>query len=295
MKKWLPLTLLCLLLAACGPGLVYPNLDWIIPKYVDDYISLDDRQADRLKACLSRQLDWHCRVQLPVYADLLQDVARDFSDPSHPVTPERLAEHLARIEACWLELRIQLAPDIAELLASATDAQLGELYDKLERKNRKLKRKYLEAPKDEVRRRWKKRMTKRLDYWLPDLTPAQEKALDEWSRSLIPLAADRIDDRKRVQAAFRNLLDRRRDRDRFRSGFTDLLTTYDRTRTPEYQAKRDANTAHTLAFLARLDRLLTADQRDHLLDRLGSLSRSFERLACAPAPQAPEPVAAARR
>lgn len=295
MKKWLPLTALCLLLAACGPGLVYPNLDWIIPKYVDDYISLDDRQAERLKDCLSRQLDWHCRVQLPVYADLLQEMARDFSDPSLPVTPERLAEHLARIEACWLELRIQLAPDIADILASASDAQLEDLYDKLERKNRKLKRKYLEAPREEVLRRWKKRMAKRLAYWLPELTPAQEAALDEWSRSLIPMAAERIDDRKRVEAAFRNLLDRRRDRDRFRSDFIDLLATYERTRTPEYQAKRDANTAHTLAFLARLNRLLTPDQRARLLNRLGSLSRSFERLACAPAPQVSKPVAAVHR
>ena len=102
MKKWLLLAVVCLVPTACGPGLIYPNLDWLIPMVVDDYISLDNRQADLFKARLSRQLEWHCRVQLPVYADLFEEMQQDFGDPSRPVTPDRLAEYLSRIKkAGW--------------------------------------------------------------------------------------------------------------------------------------------------------------------------------------------------
>jgi len=123
-------------------------------------------------------------------------------------------------------------------------------------------------------------MTKRLEYWLQKQTPAQETALDEWSRGLFSMAAERIDDRKRVQAAFQRILERRRDSARFRSEFTDLPAAYDRTRTPAYQAKRDANTRHTLAFLAQICGMLTPAQRSRAVDRMASLSRSFKRLAC---------------
>lgn len=280
MKKWLFIAVVCLVPAACGPGLIYPNLDWLIPMVVDDYISLDNRQADLFKARLSRQLKWHCRVQLPVYADLLEEMQQDFGDSSRPVTPDRLAEYLSRMKECWLELRAQLGPDIATILAATTDEQLRELYANLDKKNRKLERKYLEAPEEDVVRRRKKRMIKRLKYWLPDLTTAQEAAVDEWSAGLDPIEKDWLDNRKRVQAEFRRLLDQRDKRDRFTSDFTDLLMTFDQTRTPDYQAKLDANTARTLAFLARLNQMLTPDQRTHLLGRIETLARSFEQQSC---------------
>ena len=294
MKKWIILTVACLIPAACGPGLIYPNLDRLIPMAVGDYISLDDRQDDLLNTRLADQLDWHRRVQLPVYADLLQEMARDFSGTGQPVTPDRLAAYLSRMKACWLELRIRLGPDIADVLSSATDAQLDELFGVLDRKNRKLQRKYLDAPAEEVLRRREKRMLKYLAYWIGDPTPAQEAAAAEWAGSLEPGAEAWLKDRRRVQEAFRDLLAHRHENPRFASDFTDLLISYDRTRAPEYQARIDADTARPLAFLARLDRMLTPDQRARLLDRIASFSRTFERLAGKPEPSASRPVASRR-
>lgn len=280
MKNWLSITALCLILAACGPKLIYPNLSWLIPVYLDDYISLDDGQSERLKSSLSRQLKWHCRVQLPLYVDLLEDMKRDFERSSRPIPPARLMAYVSRLEEFWMELRVQLGPDIADILASATDRQIQELYDTLDKKNRKREKKYLGIPEDAARRLREKRMVKRLKYWLPELTREQEQAVAEWSAGLDPIAEEWLDDRKRVQNEFRRLLDQRTTNDRFQSDFTDLLLTFDRTRSPDYQARFDANTARTLAFLSRLNQMLTPDQRAHLLDRIEKLSRAFKHLAC---------------
>ena len=77
MKKILALVIAFILLSACGPKLYYPSLDWLIPWYVDDYISLEPDQSSRFRTQLARQLDWHCRTQLPEYAEFLRDLRRE--------------------------------------------------------------------------------------------------------------------------------------------------------------------------------------------------------------------------
>ncbi|MGD8270147.1 MAG: hypothetical protein PVH69_08235, partial [Desulfobacterales bacterium] len=47
MKKIPVLVILLVLLSACGPRLYYPSLDWLIPWYVNDYISLGPGQSSR--------------------------------------------------------------------------------------------------------------------------------------------------------------------------------------------------------------------------------------------------------
>lgn len=280
MKNGFLLTALCLLLAGCSTKLVYSNLDWLIPMYVDDYVTLDDDQDDILKTRLPPQLKWHCRVQLPRYVDLLEDVRRDFESPARPLTSDRLREYISRVEEFWLELRIQLGPDVADILASATDGQIDELYDAIDKQHRKRERKYRGIPEDDALRLREKRMTKRLEYWLSELTGEQQQAVAEWSRRIDPIAEDWLDDRKRVQADFRRLLEQRNTSDRFKPDFANLLLTFDRTRAPEYQAKLEANASRTLALIVRLNRMLTPEQRAHLLDRIETLSRSLEQLAC---------------
>jgi hypothetical protein len=85
MKKLIFAIGLLLLVTGCGPRLIYPHLDWLIPSYVDDYISLNREQSGLLEKRLLEGLDWHCRTQLPVYAQSLRELAKDLEDPRQPV------------------------------------------------------------------------------------------------------------------------------------------------------------------------------------------------------------------
>ena len=64
-------------LAGCGPRLIYPHLEWLIPWYISDFISLDDRQKNMLEERLLKQLAWHCRTQLTIYAEALRSIGAD--------------------------------------------------------------------------------------------------------------------------------------------------------------------------------------------------------------------------
>ena len=49
MIKRTAIFLIAVVIAGCGPRLVYPHLDWLIPWYVSDYISLDSDQKNMLE------------------------------------------------------------------------------------------------------------------------------------------------------------------------------------------------------------------------------------------------------
>jgi hypothetical protein len=283
MKKIPVLLILLVLLSACGPRLYYPSLDWLIPWYVNDYISLGPGQSSRLKERLARQLDWHCRTQLPEYAEFIRDIRREVDDSGRPVTVERLDAYKIRLTQYWNALILRISPDIADILFSATDEQVDELFENLENKTREIESEFVAPPPQKIIHKRQKRMQKRLSYWLGGLTESQFQAVTEWSLQIEPIAADRVANRRQVQAAWRYLLESRTNRDEIQAALIGLLTNSEESRTENYQRKIDVNTQRTLELVSQLLETLTPKQRNHLSKRLESLAADFDQLSCDPA------------
>ena len=146
MKKIISTICLLLVLAGCGPRWIYPHLGWLIPFYVDDYISLNREQNSSLEKRLLRVLDWHCRTQLPVYAQSLRELAKDLEDPRHPISYERLQSYANQFIAHWRELSRQIGPEMADILATASDEQIAELVQNIDKRNKKFKTNYVDIP-----------------------------------------------------------------------------------------------------------------------------------------------------
>jgi len=282
MKKLISILICLLLVVGCGPGFVYPHLDWLVPWHVDDYISLNSDQSSMLKSRLMQQLDWHCRTQLAVYAESLRDLTADFENSNPPVTYAVLQSHYDRLMEHWKDLMRQIAPDVSDILLTATDEQIRELFSNLEKQNRELKIQYLDPAPDELLESRQKRMIKRLEYWISSLTTEQKQAVKDWSHRLQPITAEWLHHRERFQAEIRRLLKQRGDATDFEEKFSEMLVYPERSRPPEYQEKIEYNTAVTLNFIVSIDRLLTPDQRKKLVRRLNDLAADFERLSCGP-------------
>ena len=137
MKKLILVIFLLVLLVGCGPRLIYPHLYWLIPFYVDDYISLNQEQSSLLEKQLLRVLDWHCRTQLPVYAQSLRQLAKDLEDPRQPITYERLEYYSNQFITYWKELVKKIGPEMADILKTASNEQLAELFQNIEKRNNK--------------------------------------------------------------------------------------------------------------------------------------------------------------
>jgi len=273
---------LAIFLMSCGPRWVYPHLDWLVPWYVSDYISLDSDQKNMFEARLLKLLDWHCRTQLPVYATILRALGRDLANSSKPVDAATLQAYSARLMALWKELLRQIDPGITNILATATDAQVNELFDNLEKQNQKFKKEYIDLPPDELFQNRKDRMDKRTIYWISTLSPAQKQAVSDWNLQLAPIAVDWLQNRETIQTEARRLMVRRHDDPGFRIAMQELIIHPESMRSAEYQRKIDINTTATIRLMVQLNKLLSEKQRSYLLDRIESLAADFDILSCDP-------------
>ena len=268
--------------SGCSLRMTYPNLDWLIPWYVDDYISLNQEQHRFLDKRLIHALDWHCHTQLPAYTRTLKDLASDLDDPHLSLSVERLHAYADQLNDLWRVIKIQIGPEVADILATASDEQLAELFENVNQRNNTFKTEYVDIPLDQLEKKRRKKMIKRINRWFSEITPVQEQAVVDWSAQIRPLAADGLDHRQRVTAELKKLLTRRQDSD-FKGAFVDLLVNIDQRRSAHYQNNIDVNMDLTLMLLAKIERSLTSSQRSYLLGRINALSADFEKLNCDPA------------
>jgi disulfide oxidoreductase YuzD len=283
MKKYILIILLLLGILGCGLRLTYPNLDWLIPWYVDDYISLNQEQRSILEQRLMRALNWHCHTQLPAYAQMLKVLANELDDPRLPLSVGRLYTYAGQVQRHWRDIKIQIGPEIAMILVSASDEQIVELLENIEQRNNAFKTQYVDISLDKLDQKRRKKMIMHVDRWFSEITPVQKQAVDDWSAAIRPLAADGLEYRQRITAELRRMLARRKDDPDFTDAFVDLLVNVDQHRSAEYQKKIDANMDLTADLLVKIDRSLTPKQRSYLLKRLHALAADFEKLSCNPA------------
>ena len=274
-----------LFLAACSPAWYYPHLDWLLPWYIRDYVTLDQTQQSELENRLGRQLEWHCRTQLPAYAGFLRSVKRDFENPEHTASLQQFQAYYGMLQIYWKELLASIAPDVADLLMSASDLQIDALFRKIEADNRKLEGKYVDPPLEEIVQQRDDRMSERLGVWIGDIEDGQKSAIREWSNQLGTYGAAWMANRRALQQRFRALLAGRTDNPDFKVQFIALLTAPKSTPEAAYSAQVAHRTTLTLDLLTRIAASLTTEQRRHLLDHLTGLADDLERMACPVTPE----------
>jgi len=282
MKKFILLSSVLFFLAGCGPRYIYPHLNWLIPWYVGDYISLDDNQKNMLQKRLLKQLDWHCRTQLPGYAEILRALGREFGEPDQGLSYAKIHSYSNKMMKLWKQLMQQIGPDIADILITASDEQIVELFDNLAEQNQEFRKEYVDLPIKKLTENRQKRMIKRLKHWISNPTSEQKSAITSWSKQIVPLSEDWLHNREILQAEARRLISRRSNSPDFRADLLKFIVNPESLRTPAYQTKIEANIETPIHLIIQLDRLLTPGQRAHLLKRIESLAEDFDKLSCDP-------------
>jgi len=267
-------------ITSCGPRWYYPQLDWLLPWYVGDYISLNTTQRGELATRLDRHLMWHCQTQLPSYAAFLREIKSDLAYPSGTLASDRIWDYAATLKAYWKDLMRRIGPDVAEIMATASDDQITELFKNIEQDNRELVNTYVDPPMEEMLETRSTRMADRLEQWIGALGDDQMKAVQRWSYQLGETADLWIANRRRVQQAFGEILAGRHEDPAFRQRFIRLLTWPETRYTERYQHLYDRRTHLTVALLAEIEAMLTPVQRIHLLKQLEALAEDLDALTC---------------
>ncbi len=277
------LVLACLLLAlstgGCGLRFAYTQLDWLLPWYLRDYVTLDAGQRTAFDTRLAAKLDWHCRIHLPEYATWLRRAEAQLG--AGPVSVRDLERYAGQAERFWNELMVEIAPDARSMLAGLSDDQVAELAGRLEERMRESRAEFLEGSARTLREKRIDRMEDRLQRWFGRLTPEQRQLVADWSDAIAPSTARWLDNRARWQGQLVDALRRRGEPEAFGARIDELLMAPQRSWSPEYRRQVERNRARTLALLVDLHRSATPAQRARVVAEVGDLAVQFEQLACA--------------
>jgi hypothetical protein len=273
--KWLVILFGCwITVSGCTVKLVYNQLDWMIPWYLDDYLPFTNQQQAILEQHINHQLRWHRETQLPHYALWLRQLRDDWQDG---LDLAELENHQVLLKAHWNALLQQLIPDSAPLLATITDAQIDALLVNMAQANEEYYDEHVAPDIDELRENRFKRMEKLIKRWVGEITTVQEQLLADCNDRLHLVGEERLAYRRQWQSAFQQLLERRHEPnlDGLLSSF---ITDQTHSRPATYQRKFDANETLTQLCILAMDDLMTDRQRDNLLENISELADDLDEL-----------------
>ena len=266
---------LCLLLGACSTKMAYNYLDWILEWYVGDLVSLTEDQEWQFRNALARQLDWHRKKQLPLYAKSLDDL-------HIAIENEFTLESLQRIyneqENGLNELIKQITPTLSELLATLSDSQVEQLMENLEEQNQELEEEYVKKSRDELVAQRAERMIDRAENWVGTLNESQTQLITNWSRQIRPTAEQWIANRRAWQTKLGSSLREKRHATDFDSHIEDLFVNSGKTWPDSYRSDFEYNRNLVFNMLVNLENTLSDRQRQHLLEEIAVLRKQLTEL-----------------
>lgn len=263
-----------LALAACNHiGLVYRNLDRLIPWSVDDYVDMTGAQEQDFKDYLRRHLSWHCSTQLPDYLQWLDRLEQQ------PVTHANLRARYEEARAALDTVIREITPSTVDLLRRLDDKQVRELMAKLDKEHRERLDKYLDPPLDEQIEERAERMEERVEKWFGRLDDAQRARIRAWSEQLGEHNSQRLANRARWQEAFGQAVQNRQSTD-FEQRMTELLQHRERFWAPGYREAFARNEAAAVDLAVDLYAMASERQREHLVRHIADIRKDLNGLDC---------------
>jgi hypothetical protein len=275
-RLWL--VLLAAALAGCGSiaRIAYNNGDLALRLMAYEYLDLQGEQQEVLKAQLARFHEWHRREELPAYAAMFQSAAN------------RVARALAREDVIWATAAIraryrstvaQAAEEGAPVIARLGPDNYAALEKKLAEDNRKFAQEYLagdQAARDRARAKW---LEERFEFFVGDLTDAQRALIGRFVRSQPQLTEVRLNDRKRRQQEFLQLVKEHRASPALAERLRWFFLDWEHDRGPEHARLAREWEDRLVELALEIDRTLTADQRRRTVERFESLAEDCRVLA----------------
>lgn len=267
-----------LLIGCSVVRLAYSQLDRWLAWRVEEHVTLNPGQRAWLGERLRAHLAWHCRTQLPAYADWLRSLRAELERA--PPDSARLRDHARQAERFFDAVLETLAPTAAELMARLDAGQRAELFARLDERIAEARAEYVDPPLDRQQRTRAERLENRLKPWLGELTPAQTTRVQRWSVALGDHNAGWLASRQRLLAEVRATL---AGADDASAGprLAHLLRVPASARTEADRRRIDHGRAEAIALGADLLQSATAPQRLQLQRRLRELAEDFEAMKCA--------------
>ncbi len=276
LKNIMGVIVLSCLFACSGTRLTYNYLDWVITWYLNDYLKLNSQQEDYYERQLEKLLQWHRSDQLPRYARFVDEMMLDMN---HPVHLDMLLDRKEALRNFFLVFMERAAPDCIKLLLWLDPEQRQAFYAAGAEKQKHFEEKYLDESEIERSKRLCKRMEKTLKRFIGRLTKEQERIVERWADSLIPVQSLWLENRQKWLNRLQTVLEGNDSNTLKYSKLYQLLVKPESLwSTAYFQAVRQ-NEISTLEMFKDIHCGITENQKNHLHDCLSKLKKDFVQLS----------------
>lgn len=270
-------TLLFLVSACSAIRIGYNQADTLLAWMADDYFDFDATQKQDFKTRIDRLLKWHRDEQLPDYSRFLADIKKR---GQHDFTTADAAWLVEGAKTRFRTLARHGARDAAELLATLTPDNIRALEKQYDKVNQKFVREYkLNGSIEDRKRARLDRTLKQLRDWAGPLTHAQEERIKAVNDAIPSTDALRHQDRQRRQKELIALLQLRHNKAEFAPQLQTWLTDWEKGRTPEFDKAQQESYEKRVALHLEVERMLTPQQREHVLYKLQGYIDDIQALA----------------
>lgn len=263
-------------LNSCGIKVIYNNLDFLVPFWVDDYITLNNAQEKVFQQRLEEMLAWHRKNEMPAYAYLIKQVRHDIKTG---LTPSLLEQRISSFEDHWQLMSGKIAALTAEILYDASTEQKREVLNNLAKKTAILAQKFAGQDKTARKEKIAELMQDRISDWFDTLSDAQKNVILAAAAKLDQTYNERLAIRENIHARLRQVLDSNADKNDLRLQLTELFLNQQNYYPAGYHEKLCHNRGILIAMIIRLIELSTPEQIAYLNSRLDTFANSFEQLA----------------
>ncbi len=263
MRRFLIAVVAAAALSGCGSAMrvAYNNGDVALRFMAHEYFDLHGEQSDQLKAQLARFHTWHRREELPRYAVLFGSAGERLS---RGLTREDVVWAMAAVRARYQATVEQGVDEFAPVAATFRPDNLEALERKLAENNEKFAKEFLSGNTTRARA---KRLTSWFDEWLGSVTPEQEALIVRFAQAQPQMNQIRLDDRKRRQQEFVQLLREHRRSPDLAARMRDYFVNWERDRGPEHRRQAREWEDRLVTLIVDVDRTLTPKQRSHVVRR----------------------------
>lgn len=258
-------------------SLGYGQLDNIAAWMANEYFDLDHDQRHEFNARFGRLHDWHRYEQLPDYVAFLGSARTRYE---RGVTRDDLVWATEGVKARFRAIARRASGDAVELLSTITPTQIDALKRRWDQDNRRFVRTHqLEGSLEDRQRARLRRTLSQIRDWTGSLSADQEQKITALARELPLIEHLRHEDRLRRQKEFLQLVELRGNRQELAAKLVHWLQHWEDGRSPEYERRAAESYEKRIAFFLAVDRLLTAQQRVHVMQRMQKYIDDFKRLS----------------
>ena len=264
------------LITACSFKTVYNRLDYLIPKYIEGVVTLDDVLEDRLEGRTQVLLNWHRNTQLKQYAGWLQSLQQDIGVQ---LTEEQLEQHISEMEGFWLSLLSKVNDEMAYLLPMLDQAQREELFVYLDDSNEEFQEAFIEPDDRERIDDYAGRMIDVYEDWIGELTNEQAGRVEQAAAELISTAELRLQRRLEWQQGIRRILESADSQYDKSQRLRVFLAGFEQDQHGPIRQASAFNRQVIIRLTVQIAHSLTNEQKEFFISRTDDYIRMFTELA----------------